>query len=168
MLSWYLQQGFDKSFDSMIASIILILPTLIFHISTLETKTNVVVPIKTVHTKNDPNKWFDGEISEKNHTWDKSYKRFSLTKLYVGKGIYKEAQIAVEILVQKKKRAYLEEKLKANTSIPKIFLDILALPSKRSASSDMWLKKKEGVFFDHFAISEVFQKFYSTVTIYLL
>ena len=49
----------------MIASIILILPTLIFHISTLETKTNVVVPIKTVHTKNDPNKWFDGEISEK-------------------------------------------------------------------------------------------------------
>lgn len=74
----------------MIASIILILPTLIFHISTLETKTNAAVPIKTVHTKNDPNKWFYGEIAEK-----KLYKRFSLTKLYVGKGIYKEAQIAV-------------------------------------------------------------------------
>ena len=63
---------------------------------------------------------------------------------------------------EKSKEHILKKKLKANTANPKFFWETLALSSKRSTSSDVWLKKKEeGLLFNYFTISEVFQKFYS-------
>lgn len=65
----------------------------------------------------------------------------------------------------------LEEKLKANTANSKNIWETLkkvALSNERSAYSDIWLKKKESLTFNHFAISNVFQKFYSNLASYLL
>ena len=89
-----------------------------------------------------------------------------MTKLHVDKDLYKEAQNAVQNLIRKKKKAYFEEKLKANTANPKKLwetLKELGLQNNRSPSSNICLKKKDGLTFDPFAISEVFQKFYSNL-----
>ena len=70
------------------------------------------------------------------------------------------------ILFKKKKKAYFEEKLQANTANPKKLwetLKELGLKNNRSPSSDICLRKKDGLTFDHFAISQVFQKFYSNL-----
>ena len=85
-----------------------------------------------------------------------------MTKLYVDEDLYREARNAVQNLIRKKKKAYFEEKLKANTENPKKpweTLKELGLKNKRSPSSDICVKKKEGFTFGPFAISEVFQKF---------
>ena len=89
-----------------------------------------------------------------------------MTKLHVDEDLYKEARNAVQNLIRKKKKAYFEEKLKANTANPKKLwetLKELGLQNNRSPSSNICLKKKDGLTFDPFAISEVFQKFYSNL-----
>ena len=80
---------------------------------------NLVAPIKTVRIKNNTRKWFDGEIAEEIYKRDKLHKKFKLTKLHVDEDLYKEARNAVQNLIRKKKKAYFEEKLKANTANPK-------------------------------------------------
>ena len=45
--------------------------------------------------------------------------KFKLTKLHVDEDLYREARNAVQNLIWKKKKAYFEEKLKANTANPK-------------------------------------------------
>ena len=100
---------------------------------------------------------------EKIYKRDKLYKRLNLTKLHVGEDIYRAARKAVQNLIQKKKMAYFKEKLKANTANPKILLEILkeiGLQNNRSPSSNTFLKKKESLTSDPFAMSEVSQKFY--------
>ena len=132
-------------------------------ISRLESVINVVAPVKTVRIKNKTREWFDGEIAEEIHKRDKLYKTFKLTKLHVDDDLYREARNAVQNLIRKKKKAYFEEKLKANTANPKKLwetLNELGLQNNRSPSSDICLKEKEGLAFDSFAISEVFQNFY--------
>ena len=89
-----------------------------------------------------------------------------MTKLHVDDDLYREARNAVQNLIRKKKKAYFEEKLKANTANPKKLwetLNELGLQNNRSPSSDICLKEKEGLAFDSFAISEVFQNFYSNL-----
>ena len=89
-----------------------------------------------------------------------------MTKLHVDEDLYRETRNAVQNLIQKKKKAYFEEKLKANTANPnKLWetLKELGLQNNRSPSSDICLKKKEGLKFYPFAICEVFQKFYSNL-----
>ena len=135
-------------------------------ISRLESVINVVAPIKTVRIKNNTREWFDGEIGEEIYKRDKLHKKFKLTKLHVDEDLYKEARNAVQNLIRKKKKAYFEEKLKANTANPKKLwetLKELGLQNNRSPSSNICLKKKDGLTFDPFAISEVFQKFYSNL-----
>ena len=71
-----------------------------------------------------------------------------------------------KISSKKRKKEYFEEKLKANTANYKTLrktLKELGLQNNRSPSSDICLKKKEGLTFDPFAISAVFQKFYSNL-----
>ena len=80
---------------------------------------NLVAPIKTVRIKNNTRKWFDGEIAEEIYKRDKLHKKFKLTKLPVDEDLYKETRNAVQHLIRKKKTAYFEEKLKANTANPK-------------------------------------------------
>ena len=87
-----------------------------------------------------------------------------MTKLHVDEDLYKEARNAVQNLIRKKKKAYFEEKLKANTANPKKLwetLKELGLQNNRSPSSNICLKKKDGLTFDPFAVSEIFQKFCS-------
>ena len=82
-----------------------------------------------------------------------------MTKLHVDEDLYREARNAVQNLIRKKKKAYF------NTANPKKLwetLKELGLQNNRSPSSDICLKK-EGLTFDPFAISEVFQKFYSNL-----
>ena len=89
-----------------------------------------------------------------------------MTKLHVDEDLYRETRNAVQNLIQKKKKAYFEEKLKANTANPnKLWetLKELGLQNNRSPSSDICLKKKEGLKFYPFAICEVFKKFYSNL-----
>ena len=83
-----------------------------------------------------------------------------MTKLHVYEDLYKEARNAVQNLIRKKKKAYFEEKLKANTANPKKLwetLKELGLQNNRSPSSNICLKKKDGLTFDPFAISEFFK-----------
>ena len=82
---------------------------------------NAVAPFKTVRVKSNTTEWFDGEIVDKIYTREKLYKRFKLIKLRVDEEIYREARNVVQNLIRKKKKAYLEEKLKENTKNPKIF-----------------------------------------------
>ena len=87
-----------------------------------------------------------------------------MTKLHFDEVLYKEARNAFQNLIRKKKKAYLEEKLKAYTANPKKLwetLKELGLQNNRSLSFDICLKKKDGLTFDPFTISEVFQKFCS-------
>ena len=88
-------------------------------ISRLESVINVVAPIKTVRIKNNTREWFDGEIGEEIYKRDKLHKKFKLTKLHVDEDLYKEARNAVQNLIREKKKAYFEEKLKANNANPK-------------------------------------------------
>ena len=79
-----------------------------------------------------------------------------MTKLHVDENLYREAQNAVQNLIRKKKKAYFEEKLTANTANPKKLwetLKELGLQNNRSPSSDICLKMKEGLTFDPVAIS---------------
>ena len=64
--------------------------------------------------KNSLSVWFGLINCRENLPQEKLYKIFKLTKLYVDKDVYKEELIAVQSVVQKKKREYLEEELKAN------------------------------------------------------
>ena len=82
---------------------------------------NAVAPFKTVRVKNNTSEWFDGETADKIHTRDKLYSRFKLTKLRVDEEIYKEARNVVQNLIQKKKKAYFEEKLKKTQKMRKNF-----------------------------------------------
>ena len=135
-------------------------------ISKLESVINVLAPIKTVRIKNNTREWFDEEIGEEIYKRDKLHKKFKWTKLHVDADLYKEARNAVQNLIRKKKKAYFEGKLKANTANPRKLwetLKELGLLNNRSLSSNICLKKKDGVTFDPFAISEVFQKFYSNL-----
>ena len=112
---------------------------------------NVVAPVKTVRIKNNTRDWSDGEIVEEIHKWDKLYKKFKLTNLHVGEDLYREARNVIQNLIRKKKKAYFEEKLKANTANPKKLWEILkelGLQNNRSPSSDIYLKKKECLTFD--------------------
>ena len=84
---------------------------------------NAVAPFKTVRVKNNTSEWFDREIADKIHMRDELYKRFKLTKLHVDGEIYKKARNVVQNLIRKKKKAYLEEKLKENTKNPKKSLE---------------------------------------------
>ena len=103
---------------------------------------------------------------EEIHKRYKLYKKFKFTKLHVDKDLYRKGRNVVQNLIRKKKKAYFEEKLKANTANTKKLwetLKELGLKNKRSPTSDIYLKKKEGkevLTFDPVAISEVFQKFY--------
>ena len=88
------------------------------------------------------------------------YKRFKLAKLHVDEDLFSEARNALQNLIRKKKKPYFEEKLKANTANPKRLwetLKELGLQNNRSPSSDIYLKKKEVLTFNPFAISEVFK-----------
>ena len=58
---------------------------------------------------------------EEIHKWDKLYKKFKLTKLHVDEDLHREARNAVQNLIRENKKAYFEEKLKANTANPKNF-----------------------------------------------
>ena len=114
-------------------------------ISRLEGVINVVAPIKTVRTKNNKREWFDGEIAEEIRKRDKLYKKFKLTKLHVDEDLYRQARNAVQNLIRKKKKAYFEEKLKANTTNPKELWETLkeiCLQNNRPSSSDICLKIK--------------------------
>ena len=84
---------------------------------------NAVAPFKTVRVKNNTSEWFDREIADKLHTRDELYKRFKLTKLHVDEEIHKKARNVVQNLIRKKKKAYLEEKLKENTKNSKKTLE---------------------------------------------
>ena len=89
-----------------------------------------------------------------------------MTKLHVDEDLYKEARNAVQNLIRKKKKTYFEKKLKANTaSLKKLWetLKELGLQNNRSPSYNVCLKKKDGLTFYLFAISEVFQKLYSNL-----
>ena len=89
-----------------------------------------------------------------------------LTKLHFDEDVNREARNAVQSLIRKKKKAYSEEKLKANTANPKKLEETvkeLGLQSNRSPSCDICLKKKEGLTFDPCAVSVVFWKFYSNL-----
>ena len=132
-------------------------------INRLESVIDVVVLVKTVRIKSSTREWFDGEIAEEIYERNKLHKKFKLTKLHVDEDLHKEARNAVQNLIRKKKEAYFEEKLKANTANPKKLWEILkelCLQNNRSPSSDICLKNKDGLTFDPFTISEVFQKFY--------
>ena len=105
------------------------------------------------------------------HMVDKLYKRFKLTKLYVDEEIYKEAQNVVQNLIQKKKKAYSEEKLKENTKNLKKLRKTskqLGLPDKRSPSTNICLDAKNGLTFEPFTISEVFKKSFSNLANHLV
>ena len=83
-----------------------------------------------------------------------------MTKLHVDEDLYKEARNAVQNLIRKKKKTY------PNTANPKKLwetLKELGLQNNRSPSPNICLKKKDGLTFDPFAISDVFQKFYSNL-----
>ena len=93
-------------------------------------------------------------------------KHFKLTKLHVDEDLSRLAPNAVQNLICKKKKTSFEEKLTANTANPKKRwenLKELGLQNNRSPSADICLKKKKGLTFDPFAISEVFQKLYSNL-----
>ena len=82
-----------------------------------------------------------------------------MTKFHVDEDLYREARNAVQNLIRIKKKAYVEEKLKSSTGSPEKLwetLNELGPQNNRPPSSDICLKKKEGVKFDAFAISEVF------------
>ena len=82
--------------------------------------------------------------------------------LHVDEDLYSEARTQFKNLIRKKEKVYFEEKLKDNTVNPKNIwetLKELGLPNDRPPSSDICLKKNEGLTFDPFTISEVFQKF---------
>ena len=114
-------------------------------ISRFEGIINVVAPIKTVRIKNNTRKWFDGEIGNNIYKRDKLHKKFKLTALHVDEDLYKEARNAVQNLIRKKKKAYFEEKLKANTANPKKLwetLKELGLQNNRSPSSNICLKER--------------------------
>ena len=120
-------------------------------ISRHESVINVVSPIKTGRIKNNAKQWFDGEIGEEIYKRDKLHKKFKLTKLHVLEDLYEKARNTVQNLIQKKKKAYFEEKLKANTANPKKLwetLKELGLQNNRSPSPNIFLKKKDGLTFD--------------------
>ena len=111
-------------------------------INRLDCVVNAVAPFKKVRVKNNTSERFDGETADKIHTRDKLYSRFKLTKLRVDEEIYKEARNVVQNLIQKKKKAYFEEKLKQNTKNAKKLwktLKQLGLPDKRSPSANIYL-----------------------------
>ena len=84
-----------------------------------------------------------------------------MTKLPVDEDLYKETRNAVQHLIRKKKTAYFEEKLKANTANPKKLWETLkeqGLQKKPDHLPPIFVSK-----IDPFTISEVFQKFYSNL-----
>ena len=79
---------------------------------------------------------------------DKLHKKIKFTKLHVDQDLFKEARNTVQSLIWKKKKAYFEEKLKADAANPKKLwetLKELGLQNNRSPSSDICLKKKNVV-----------------------
>ena len=76
--------------------------------------------------------------------------------MHVDEEICKEARNTV----QKKKKAYFEEKLQESTAKPKSLWKILkqlGLPEKRLPCTDVYLKGKEGLKFEPFPTSELFK-----------
>ena len=72
----------------------------------------------------------------------------------------------VQNLIQKKKKAWFEEKLKENTENLKNLwktLKQLGLLDKRSPSTNICIEAENGLTFDLFTISEVFKKLFSNL-----
>ena len=88
-------------------------------ITRLDCVINAIAPFKTVRIKNNASEWFDAEIAEKMHRWGKLHKKFKSTKLHAEEEILKEAHNTVQNLIEKKIKAYFEEKLKKKTANPK-------------------------------------------------
>ena len=126
----------------------LTLPTVTLKKINFESAINVVAAIKTVRIKSNRKECFE------------------ITKLQIDKVIYKEWRNAIRSAIRKKKKSYFEEKLKSKTANAKNLwetLKQLGLPYKKSLSSDIWLKKKQGLAFDPLAIPKVFQKLLSNL-----
>ena len=63
-----------------------------------------VAPVKSKRIKRNSQEWFDIEISGKLIIRDKLFKKYTKTRLYVDKDIYKRARYSGQNLIAKKKK----------------------------------------------------------------
>ena len=73
-------------------------------------------------SKQNTQKWFDGEVLENINTKGKLFKRFKKSRLYIDKELYKKAKYNTYNtlkLTTTKKRAFVDDKLSECTGKPK-------------------------------------------------
>ena len=127
---------------------------------------NSLAPFKEVRIKNNTKDWFDMEIRDKIKTRISLHKKFKKSRSREDENIYKIAKHNVEKIVKQKKRDFYQRELEQNIGKPKELwktLKSLGLPSKKTPSSKICLKKEDIISFDDTTNASIFKEFYSNL-----
>ena len=125
-----------------------------------------VAPWKTARIKNNTPEWFDQDIYQKIKIRRKAFKKFKKSKLHIDYDLYRKARNSVIQTIKRKKESFIKDELAENINEPKKLwktIKSLGLPSKISSSAKICLKEKNKVIFEPKQVSEIFNKYFSSL-----
>ena len=125
-----------------------------------------VAPWKTARVKNNTPEWFDQDIFQKIKIRRKAFKKFKKSKLHIDYDFYRQARNSVIQTIKRKKESFIKDELAENINEPKKLwktIKSLGLPSKISSSAKICLKEKNKVIFEPKQVSEIFNKYFSSL-----
>ena len=101
---------------------------------------NKIAPIKEICIKNNTAEWVDEEVLEGIKTRDKLFRNFKKSKSNIDNTNYKKSRNHLQVLIERKKRNFVSQKLTENISKPRELwksLKKLGLPSKNGPTLKM-------------------------------
>ena len=65
---------------------------------------NTIAPSKEIRIKNNNQEWFDREVADLIHVWEKLFLKFKKSKLHINEEIYKKIWDQVQKLIKKRSK----------------------------------------------------------------
>ena len=122
--------------------------------------------MKEVCIKNNTAEWVDEEVLEGIKTRDKLFRKFKKSKSNIDNTNYKKSRNHLQVLIKRKKRNFVSQKLTENISKPRELwksLKKLGLPSKNGPTSKICLKTDDKTSFDNTENAGIFKTFYESL-----
>ena len=123
---------------------------------------NEIAPGKKMRINNNMQEWFNREIVEFIHVWEKLFKKFK--KLHIDEEYYKKLSIKFKIFLRKRK--FYETNLRQKINKPKELwktLKSMGLPSKVVTASSICLKDKNEKVFNATKNYCIFKNYFSSL-----
>ena len=125
-----------------------------------------IAPSKEIRNKNNNQDWFEREVSDLIHVWEKLFLKLKKSELHNDEEIYEKVRNQLQKLIKNKKWSFYEINFQQKINKPKELwktLKSMGMPSKAASASNICLKVRNEIVFNDTKNCSIFKSVFSNL-----